>query len=252
MRRILVCILLLMALGLCVSQPVYADSAAPMADNLEISTFKNASVGGQLVAHDPQGGELKFILTTEPVKGSLELHEDGSFVYTPREGKRGRDYFGYKVSDGEGNLSQEATVIIRIEKPACDVYYSDMDGKAEEYCAMLLSEKGIFTGSRTGEEYHFEPERAVSRGEFERICRAFGAVDMSTEEKPGDSAAQLISPRDAALALDKLRLDAAEESGKADEALMSCAVWSTALSPDYLTRAQLAAMLSDAMLSVND
>ena len=243
MKRILVSILLLMALGLCVSQPVYAEGSAPMAENLEINTFRNASVGGQLSAHDPQGGELKFVLTTEPVKGSIELNEDGSFVYTPAEGKRGRDYFGYKVSDSEGNLSQEGTVIIRIQKPDCDVYYSDMDGRAEEYSAMLLSEKGIFTGSCTGGEYCFEPERAVDRAEFERICRAFGGVGAGTE--PSCAAGGPISAREAALALDEMKAEGTEN----EKALMSCAAWSTALTPDYLTRAQLASMLCAAMQS---
>lgn len=246
MKRILVCILLLMALGLCVSHPVYADEGAPMAENLEITTFRNASIGGQLVAHDPEGGELNFVLTTEPVKGSIVLEEDGSFVYTPRDGKRGRDYFGYKVSDGEGNLSQEATVIIRIEKPDCDVYYSDMDGRAEEYCAMLLNEKGIFTGPYTGGIYCFEPERSVSRGEFERICRALGG-ELSESDCEG---AGFISAREAAIALDELNLKAGE-NGTKESSLMSCAAWSTVLTPDYLTRAELARMLADTVLAVN-
>lgn len=252
MKRIVVCLLFLMALGLCVSQPVYAEEVAPLAENLEISTFRNASVSGQLVAHAPDGGELKFVLTTEPVKGSLELKEDGSFIYTPREGKRGRDYFGYKVSDGEGRLSQEATVIIRIEKPECDVYYSDMDGRAEEYSAMLLNEKGIFTGSRIGGEYHFEPERAVSRDEFERICRAFSVGSGNTVTEPSDTGTGNITVREAAMALDDLCFEVNEECGITQSPLMSCAVWSTALTPDYLTRAQMAQMLSNAIMSVND
>lgn len=251
MKRIVVCILLLMALGLCVSQPVYAGDTAPLAENLEISTFRNASVSGQLVAHAPDGGELKFILTTEPVKGSIQLNEDGSFVYTPREGKRGRDYFGYKVSDSEGKLSQEATVIIRIEKSECDVYYSDMDGRAEEYSAMLLSEKGIFTGACTGGEYHFEPERAVSREEFERVCRAFGIVGMENEGESAEGAMEYMTAREAAMVLDDLRLRIADESGE-QSPLMSCAAWSTALTPDYLTRAELAQMLSAAMILANN
>ena len=45
-----------------------------------------------------------------------DLEPDGNFTYTPGTDKKGRDYFGYKVADSEGNLSQEATVIIKIEK----------------------------------------------------------------------------------------------------------------------------------------
>lgn len=140
MKRIFICLLLLMALGLCVCQPAYAENdPCPVGENMELVTFRDASVGGQLVAHDPEGGQLEFILTTEPVKGEIQLNEDGSFLYTPAEGKKGRDYFGYKVTDIDGNISQEATVIIRIQKPDKDVYYSDMDDMADEYSARLLS-----------------------------------------------------------------------------------------------------------------
>ena len=168
MKRTFISLLLLIILGLCVSQPAGAELEAslPIAENLELKTYRNVSVGGKLKGYDPQGGELKFVLCTEPVKGTVELEEDGSFVYTPKEGKKGRDYFGYKVSDSEGRLSQEATVIIRLEKQKNDVFYPDMQGRAEEYSAVLLSEKDIITGQKLGGMYCFEPDSPVSLGEF--------------------------------------------------------------------------------------
>lgn len=147
-----------------------ADSAAPIAENLELKTYQNVSVGGSLSAYDPDGGALEYTITTEPVKGSIELGEDGSFIYTPRENKRGRDYFGYKAADADGNLSQEATVIIKIEKAKKDVLYSDMRGRADEYSAVLLSERDIFTGEQIGGSYCFSPEKPVTRGEFLSVC----------------------------------------------------------------------------------
>lgn len=93
-----------------------AEGSAPAAENLELRTYRNVSVGGRLKAFDPDDDVVSYSITTDPVKGSIELEENGCFVYTPRENKRGRDYFGYKAVDSEGNLSQEATVIIRIEK----------------------------------------------------------------------------------------------------------------------------------------
>ena len=93
-----------------------AEGSAPAAENLELRTYRNVSVGGRLKAFDPDGDVVSYSITTDPVKGSIELEENGCFVYTPGENKRGRDYFGYKAMDSEGNLSQEATVIIRIEK----------------------------------------------------------------------------------------------------------------------------------------
>jgi len=166
----LISLLLLSAVIIGAGQLAYADSSAPIAENLELTTYRNVTVGGKLSAYDPDGGEIKFIISTEPIKGRVELEEDGSFVYTPEAGKKGRDYFGYKVSDSEGNISQESTVIIRIEKQSRDVFYSDMQGSADEYTALLLSEKGIFTGEQIGENYCFYPEKEVSRGEFLSLC----------------------------------------------------------------------------------
>ena len=156
---------LCMCTGLCAG--AYADGTAPVAENLELQTYQNVSVGGSLSAYDPDGGALEYTITTEPVKGNIKLENDGSFVYTPRENKKGRDYFGYKAADADGNLSQEATVIIKIEKPKKDVLYSDMRGRADEYSAVLLSEKNIFTGEQIGGEYCFGPDKNVSRGEFQ-------------------------------------------------------------------------------------
>lgn len=177
MKKVFVSILsLALALSVCASLcpgALAADggaSAAPVAENLELKTYQNVSVGGRLSAYDPNGGALEYTVTTEPVKGTIELGEDGSFVYTPRENKKGRDYFGYKAADADGNLSQEATVIIKIEKAKKDVLYSDMRGRADEYSAVLLSERGIFTGEQIGGQYCFSPEKAVTRGEFLSMC----------------------------------------------------------------------------------
>lgn len=148
------------------SQQGFAVGSAPVAENLELKTYKNVSVGGLLSAYDPDGDVVNFEITTNPVKGEIEVSEDGSFVYTPRENKKGRDYFGYKAVDSQGNYSQEATVIIRIEKQKTDVKYSDLSGKAEEYAAVELAEQGIFVGEQIGGEYCFYPDKTVSRGEF--------------------------------------------------------------------------------------
>ena len=95
----------------------HAKGTAPVAENLEISTLRDKTVEGVLSALDPEGDVAQFIVTTDPIKGEINLEADGTFKYTPREGKKGRDYFGYKAVDSEGNVSQEATVIIKIIKP---------------------------------------------------------------------------------------------------------------------------------------
>lgn len=162
-------VLALLMLGSTKTQ-VLAEGTAPVAENLELQTYRNVSLGGNLSAYDPEGGHLQYEITTKPVKGELHLEADGSFLYTPGENKRGRDYFGYKVMDEEGNLSQEATVIIRIDKQKSPVSYLDMKEHPAEYAAQVLAEKGIFIGKQVGGSYCFEPEQEICRGEFIRMC----------------------------------------------------------------------------------
>lgn len=174
MKRMLVSLLALtMALFMFVGMyPAYAEGSAPVAENLELKTYKNVSVGGKLSAFDPDGGALSFEISTQPIKGEIELSDDGSFVYTPAENKKGRDYFGYRAIDEQGNSSQEATVIIKIEKQKKGVFYPELHGTADEYAATALSEAGVFTGEQFCGVYHFDADREVKRGEFLSMCMA--------------------------------------------------------------------------------
>lgn len=148
----------------------YAEGVSPIAENLELKTYVDTTLSGTLTAYDPDSEDLSFEITTNPVRGSIQLFDDGSFVYTPNAGKKGRDYFGYKAVDSEGNRSQEATVIITVEKTKRAVHYSDMEGNAGEYYAAVLSEKGIFTGECICGQYCFFPDKEISRGEFICMC----------------------------------------------------------------------------------
>jgi len=185
MKRILIALLALtLAFSLCMElgSSAQAASNAPVAENMEFSTYRNVSFGGELKAYSPDDEVVSYKITTEPIKGSVKLNEDGSFVYTPDNNKRGRDYFGYKATDSQGRSSQEGTVIIRIEKQKQSFSYSDMEGRAEEYAAVMLSELNIFTGEKLGGQYCFFPERPVSRAEFITMCMAL------SEKKPLSSA----------------------------------------------------------------
>lgn len=114
----LTAIICLMLISACAgfAVPAAALGNAPIAENLEISVGRNLSVNGTLSAYDPEDDVVSYVITTKPIKGEIVIAEDGNFSYTPKEGKKGRDYFGYKAVDSQGNLSQEATVIIKIEK----------------------------------------------------------------------------------------------------------------------------------------
>ncbi len=149
---------------------VSAEDGALIAENLEICTYRGVSVGGRLTVADSGSEVVGFEITTPPTKGSVELSDDGCFVYTPDEGKKGKDYFGYKAIDTEGRYSQEATVIIKIQKQKTRVTYSDMEGDRSAWAAVMLAEKGVFTGENLAGEYVFRPDAELSRGQFLTMC----------------------------------------------------------------------------------
>lgn len=154
------------------------SGGVPVAENLELCTYRGVSVSGQMKATDPDGDLLFFEVTTEPNKGTIELGDNGSFVYTPAEGKRGSDYFGYKAIDEDGNESSEATVIIKLKRQKTSVSYSDLDGSGVQYAAIVLAEKGIFTGENLGGQYVFDPDAQVTRGEFLTMCMKLADIDI--------------------------------------------------------------------------
>ena len=118
MKRVsisLAAFMLVLLFGFTLAAEARADGSVPIAENMEISTKRNAPTAGRLQARDADNDAGRFVLTTKPRKGELILEEDGSFLYTPRPNRKGRDYFGYRVIDDAGNVSQEATALIRIE-----------------------------------------------------------------------------------------------------------------------------------------
>ena len=108
--------LLMLAFGFTLSGKAEAPGSAPTAENLEFSVRRSLPYNGILKAHDPDGDIAVFEISTKPRKGEIKVLEDGRFQYISCPGKKGRDYFGFRAIDAEGNVSQEATAIIRIEK----------------------------------------------------------------------------------------------------------------------------------------
>ena len=159
-----------------------AENGAPIAENLEISTYKNVAVTGTLAAVDPEGDLLTFRLVDKPARGSVALSEDGSaqFVYTPYEDKTGKDSFTYVAVDAVGNTSQPATVKVKIEKASTKVAYADMDGVSAYRSALRLAEEGVLIGEQVGGVYYFRPEELVTRDQF--VTMAMHTVGLEALE----------------------------------------------------------------------
>lgn len=149
---------------------ITVKNSAPIAENIQLATYRGVSVTGAFRATDPEGDPFVFEVVTEPKKGVVMPGEGGSFLYTPNEGAGGRDSFSYVARDEEGGVSAEAKVTVTIKKQTSPVSYSDMEGHAARYAALRLAEEDVFTGDRLGGEYFFRPAENVTRGEFLAMC----------------------------------------------------------------------------------
>lgn len=157
-------------------------NASPIAEHLTLETYKNVAITGQLSAIDPDGDIVTFRLTGKPARGQVELSEDGSgvFVYTPYDGKTGKDSFTYVAVDSVGNTSEEATVKISISKAKTKVTYADMSGHASYYSAIKLAEENVLVGTQVDGVYYFQPDLPVSRDEF--VAMAMCAANLDSLE----------------------------------------------------------------------
>lgn len=156
---------------------------APVAENLELCTYKNVEIQGTFAGVDPEGDLLTFRLISKPARGAVTQGSEGSaqFTYTPYENKTGKDAFTYVAVDAVGNTSAPATVSIKIEKQKTKVTYSDMTGVEGHREAVRLAEAGLLIGEQMGSQYLFHPEQNVSRAQFTALCMAAADMDVMKE-----------------------------------------------------------------------
>ncbi len=65
---------------------------------------------------------------------------------------------------------------ITIARAKCGVTYDDMVESAAYTAAVDLAEHGVFVGAQVGSRRFFEPDRAVSRGEFVTMALACAGI----------------------------------------------------------------------------
>lgn len=151
----------------------------PTVENGTLETYRNIANSGTLQVTDPENGKMTFSIVTQPKRGTVELHEDGTYTYTPFENKVGKDSFTFTATDEAGNTSEEGKITIEIKKPTDKQVYADMAGDDDAFTAMWLKDQGLFTGSKVGGNLCFEPEKAVSRGEF--LVMAMNVVEAEAK-----------------------------------------------------------------------
>lgn len=156
------------------------EDKAPVAQDSALETYKNLPNQGRLPASDPEEQTLTYTLVRAPRRGDVELHEDGSFTYTPKKNKVGVDSFTFTAADPAGNVSREATVTVQILKPTDARQYRDTVGQDCRFAAEWMRNTGLFVGERIGGEACFYPEKTVSRGEF--LTMLVNLLELPVEE----------------------------------------------------------------------
>ena len=155
-------------------------NSAPVARDLELTTYQNVAISERFSAVDGEGDLLTYHVVKKPARGAVTVGEDGSFVYTPYENKTGKDSFTYVAVDAVGNSSDPATVKVRIEKPDTKVTYADLSGHPAHKAAVRLAEEGIFVGACMDGAYFFQPEEPVTRSQF--VAMTMDAVGLEALE----------------------------------------------------------------------
>ena len=155
------------------------EDKSPVAQDMTIETYKNLSADGMLKAEDPEGQAMTFTVIRAPKRGAVEVHEDGSFTYTPKKNKVGVDSFTYTAADPAGNVSRTATVTVQILKPTTAGQYADTMGLSCRFAAEWMKNTGLFVGEKVGSSDCFGPEKTVSRQEF--IAMVVEVLDIPTD-----------------------------------------------------------------------
>ena len=156
-------------------------SGAPIAQSMDIETYQGIAYTGTLSAVDNEGDALLFSILEPPSKGTVTIAEDGiTFLYTPAEGKTGKDSFTYTATDPAGNTSVPATVSITITKQKTAVSYADMAGHPAANAAVCLAEEGIYVGRQVNGSYFFDPDETISRSEFLAMAMTVAGLDADS------------------------------------------------------------------------
>lgn len=158
------------------------DVAAGVSRNsFHLWTQQDISAYGSLSASDPEGDPLTYEITRYPENGLLRLTNpsSGDYCYTPCDGVTGEDSFSYVVRDEWGNYSEEASVVIEIEKAAADLVFADMDGHWAHNAALVMAAENAMDVETVNGELYFRPDEEITREEFlVTVMKALGAGEI--------------------------------------------------------------------------
>jgi VCBS repeat len=109
-----------------------------------VTTPEDTPVNGTATATDVDGDALIFSKGSDPAHGTVDVHSDGSYIYTPAKDYNGNDSFTISVSDGNGGTAS-ATVTVTIT-PVNDVPVANDDAVSVVECTSV---SGTVAGNDT-------------------------------------------------------------------------------------------------------
>jgi VCBS repeat-containing protein len=113
------------ALAKDLSEPL---NSFPFASNMNLTTSAALSINGTLNGTDFDNNNLTYTMVQQPKYGVLNISQNGSFIYTPKNNFTGQDSFKYKVTDGivDSNI---ATVNISVLTNTTKLVVGKINGK---------------------------------------------------------------------------------------------------------------------------
>lgn len=152
----------------------------------EVSTFQSIKVYGKVGAYDADGDKIRYEIVTYAKNGVLDFNgESGEYSYTPTGAYFGEDSFEYVAIDEYGNYSKSQTVSFEVKKLEADIVYCDMQDHKDHVSVLAMTEMGVMSGTKIGNETYFMPDKAVSRVDF--VAMLINAIGQSTPENVLDT-----------------------------------------------------------------
>lgn len=156
------------------------EDKAPEAKDGLLETYKNLENTGKFNVVDEEGSSLTYTITRQPRRGSVTIQEDGTFLFTPKKNKVGKDYFTFTATDAAGNVSNEATITIQILKATDDKRYTDITQESGQFEALWMKNTGLFAGTQVADNCCFQPDSPITRGEF--LAMVMKLLDLPVED----------------------------------------------------------------------
>ena len=143
----------------------------PVASSQSLSTIEDAILSGQVSATDVDGNHLTYSVVTGPSHGTVALHSDGSFWYTPPAFYSGTDGFTFEAFDGQ-DYSNVATVSINVvpvslPQVASIPFTTVADGTVSDRNLDGVYDSVNTTGTSITDRWFTDPTIGQERGIFE-------------------------------------------------------------------------------------